>query len=113
MSLNGPNAQIKGLFKFVMSKIKQQQSVKTFVILRATSTFHSLSGMPCASGPCNNGGFCINDGKSYKCECAPGYSGKQCEERSKFNVVLFSARFKHFKKWKPYSLFVSIYETKS
>ncbi|XP_028410605.1 von Willebrand factor-like [Dendronephthya gigantea] len=38
--------------------------------------------MPCASGPCNNGGLCINQGNDFKCECAPGYDGKQCEVRT-------------------------------
>ena len=38
--------------------------------------------MPCASGPCNNGGLCINEGNNFKCECALGYTGKQCEERT-------------------------------
>ncbi|KXJ18031.1 Fibropellin-1 [Exaiptasia diaphana] len=33
----------------------------------------------CADGPCKNGAKCIDGVNSYKCECAPGFNGKNCE----------------------------------
>ena len=35
----------------------------------------------CLSGPCLNGGTCQaqNNGNSYTCSCAPGYSGTTCQ----------------------------------
>ena len=33
----------------------------------------------CASQPCLNGGQCASDDTSYKCQCAPGFDGKNCE----------------------------------
>ena len=49
--------------------------------------FHILilfQGAPCAAAPCVNGATCSNHGKDYKCTCAAGYTGKQCEIRSKY-----------------------------
>lgn len=40
---------------------------------------------PCARQPCLNGGHCVpTDVTSYKCECAPGFDGKNCELDSHF-----------------------------
>jgi len=33
----------------------------------------------CLSRPCINGGLCLDDIKSYKCQCYSGYTGKNCE----------------------------------
>ena len=33
----------------------------------------------CLSAPCSNGGFCVNTGNNYRCECTRGYYGGQCE----------------------------------
>jgi hypothetical protein len=41
----------------------------------------------CAAAPCGNGATCSNHGKDYKCTCAAGYTGKQCEIRSKYKYL--------------------------
>lgn len=33
----------------------------------------------CMSKPCHNGGTCLNQLGSFKCECPEDYVGKQCE----------------------------------
>lgn len=33
----------------------------------------------CVSMPCQNGGTCINDNKNYKCQCAPMWTGDNCQ----------------------------------
>lgn len=40
----------------------------------------------CASQPCQNGGTCSNSWKTYECECADGWSGKDCSQ-SKYSVL--------------------------
>ncbi len=32
----------------------------------------------CALNPCQNGGLCIDDVNSYRCICAPGWTGTDC-----------------------------------
>lgn len=34
----------------------------------------------CASGKCKNGGKCVDYWFDYICECADGYSGRNCEQ---------------------------------
>ena len=33
----------------------------------------------CASGPCQNGGTCVDQVNGYQCHCAPGYTDLQCQ----------------------------------
>ena len=33
----------------------------------------------CASGPCQNGGTCVDQVNGYQCQCAPGYTDLQCQ----------------------------------
>ena len=39
----------------------------------------SEESMECASNPCLNGATCEEGFKQFVCECAPGYTGVQCE----------------------------------
>ena len=32
----------------------------------------------CSSAPCDNGGTCIDAANNYTCNCAYGYTGKDC-----------------------------------
>lgn len=41
----------------------------------------------CASGPCQNGGSCINSINGYMCACPPGYTNKECQTRG-FHFIL-------------------------
>ena len=33
----------------------------------------------CASGPCMNGGNCLDGVNSYTCKCINGFTGSNCE----------------------------------
>ena len=33
----------------------------------------------CEVSPCKNGGTCKDKTNDYECTCAPGYTGKSCE----------------------------------
>lgn len=33
----------------------------------------------CDPNPCGNGGVCVGEGSRYKCACAEGYAGANCE----------------------------------
>jgi hypothetical protein len=41
--------------------------------------FKCLDFNPCANSPCLNGATCQVSGSSYTCQCAPGYSGSNCQ----------------------------------
>ena len=54
--------------------------LKFIMTLVFPSTFLSVQDQQaCNSAPCSNGGFCINTGNNYRCECTRGYYGRQCE----------------------------------
>ena len=48
----------------------------------------------CISQPCVNGGTCINEENSYRCNCVSGYEGLNCEQGShnlrNLNVIVCS-----------------------
>ena len=34
---------------------------------------------PCATGPCQHGGTCIDMSGEFQCSCPPGWSGDRCQ----------------------------------
>ena len=42
----------------------------------------------CASGPCQNGGTCVDQVNGYLCQCAPGYTDLQCQTGKKLTLLL-------------------------
>ena len=36
---------------------------------------------PCESNPCANGGTCVQEGDSFRCECQGGFTGPRCQSR--------------------------------
>ena len=47
------------------------------------TVFFVVSGNPCETSPCQNGGYCqtIIDPVSYLCHCSNQYRGEHCESR--------------------------------
>ena len=45
----------------------------------------------CAGKPCRNGGSCIDGVNDYTCNCAAGYTGKDCDISK--SQTLFSYSF--------------------
>ena len=41
-------------------------------------TFNIVDIDDCSPNPCQNGGSCIDEVDSYKCECVEGYFGENC-----------------------------------
>ncbi|CAF1022950.1 unnamed protein product [Didymodactylos carnosus] len=45
----------------------------------STVTEPGQTESPCALNPCLNGGRCVEEGSSYRCDCPQGIGGTQCE----------------------------------
>lgn len=46
-----------------------------------------VTGTPCASAPCYNGGSCTNVGSSsFECRCPAGFLGDRCETKGNGNL---------------------------
>ena len=39
---------------------------------------------PCISNPCVNAGICVANAGQYFCNCLPGFTGKICDQVSRF-----------------------------
>ena len=47
----------------------------------------------CSSGPCSNGGECVDLVDGFKCICPLGYTGAQCQVSKHINIFIsFSCR---------------------
>ncbi|CAH1252782.1 CSMD3 [Branchiostoma lanceolatum] len=44
-------------------------------------------GDVCNPNPCLNGGMCFPDGSGYRCDCKPGFVGRNCQFRSSPTVI--------------------------
>lgn len=42
----------------------------------------------CFSGPCKNGGKCLEINKGYKCKCTHGFTGYNCEGKQMMIAVV-------------------------
>ena len=50
-----------------------------------------VDGDECSTNPCQNGGTCVDRCSSYSCQCAPNYSGINCEHL--YGDLRFEARY--------------------
>ena len=49
--------------------------------------FFVLETDHCASGPCQNGGTCIDGINSYECSCSEGWNGTNCESGDRLSTI--------------------------
>ena len=52
-------------------------------------SFYVLDIDECTSEPCQNGGTCIAENNTYKCMCATGFNGQNCDNGKFFLITLF------------------------
>lgn len=58
---------------------------KAYIVL---SDFLKPDINECESGPCQNGGTCLDSLNSYQCLCTEGYEGDNCERGTALLVHL-------------------------
>merc|ERR1739842_265945 len=48
-------------------------------IFASTQLITSVASNPCTSHPCQNGGECYDEGRTFFCDCKEGFFGNRCE----------------------------------
>ena len=68
--------------------------------MNSFATFTIIDIDDCSPNPCENGGTCIDEINSYKCECVEGHHGENCHLISKsgffFEYKLASMTFRMY-----------------
>ena len=58
--------------------------------IRSKTILYDVSEIiECASCPCNNGGYCLEDIGYYECVCKEGYNGTECDTGSPHCFIFF------------------------
>ena len=79
---------LKLLKKTTNNFLTLQLVVCFLLILQVQSNVTAFNFLPhplttdiddCASHPCKNNGSCLDQVNGFKCSCAPGFNGTQCE----------------------------------
>lgn len=96
-NINGRHVNVMWKLKLTICWMCRWVNISWWLIGTVWHCFSALPG-PCESDPCQNGGTCTTRGSSYKCICAPGWTGKNCESKYStclptFLLVRFSTHF--------------------
>ena len=62
---------------------------------------------PCGNYPCENGGTCIAERHNYKCKCASGWSGLECQCKYNLHILRYLILSTFFMSTNQVSCFVS------
>ena len=83
----------------VRARVCVHYSVNSQNVKAVTSTAYVVDYDECSSHPCQNGGTCSTpDFNMFSCQCAPGYTGTNCETgmfETPKNVGNYSTQRKH------------------
>lgn len=52
--------------------------------MKNDNNFSATDINECSSGPCQNGGTCLDLINRFECQCVTGYTGTECEIGNKF-----------------------------
>ena len=75
------DSQVSVLHYFSGILKKKNELTHTGLMLHYMPSYCVLTSIDvdeCVSGPCQNGGTCVDQVNGYLCQCAPGYTDLQC-----------------------------------